>query len=59
MFWLVALLITLWVLFYYTTPILLATVVLALLLGAYTAAYGLTQDSTSLWAGFFFTLYFA
>jgi len=53
MLWLLALLIALWVLFYYTTRITWATAVLGLLLGAYTATYGLTQDSTNLLAGFF------
>ncbi len=42
MLWLFALLIILWILFYYKTPMLLATVVLGLLLGAYTVTYGLT-----------------
>ena len=50
--WISALLITLWVLFYYTTPIPWATAVLALLLGAYTVAFGLTLCSISLWVGF-------
>ena len=52
MLWISALLITLWVLFYYTTPIPWATAVLALLLGAYTVAFGLSLCSISLWVGF-------
>ncbi len=52
MIWISALLITLWVLFYYTTPIPWATAVLALLLGAYTVAFGLSLCSISLWGGF-------
>jgi len=50
--WLFALLITLWVLFYYKTPLPWATSVLALLLGAYTKTYGLTPCSIGLWIGF-------
>ena len=52
MLWLFALLITLWGLFYYTTPIIWATAILGLLLGAYTVVYGLTLCSTILWVGF-------
>ena len=52
MMWLSALLITLWVLFYSTTPIPWATAVLAFLLGAYTVAFGLSLCSISLWGGF-------
>ncbi len=51
MLWLLALLITLWAFFYFTTRITWVTAVLGLLLGAYTAAYGLTENSTNLWAG--------
>ena len=54
MYWLVALLITLWVLFYYKTPIPLVTAILALLLGSYTQVFGLTPCSISLWGGFLF-----
>jgi len=52
MLWLVVLLITLWVLFYYKTPILLVTAILALLLGSYTKVFGLSLCSISLWGGF-------
>ncbi len=51
MLWLFALLITLWGLFYYKTPILWATAVLGLLLGIYIMAFGLTPFSISLWGG--------
>ena len=53
MLWLFALIITLWVLFYYTTPIIWATAALGLLLGAYTKTDGLTHCSIGLWSGFF------
>ena len=52
MLWLFALLITLWVLFYYKTSLPWATAALGLLLGAYTKALGLTQWSIGLWTGF-------
>jgi len=52
MLWFFALLITSWALFYYKTPILWATVALALLLGAYTKTFGLTVCSIGLWAVF-------
>ena len=57
MLWLFALLITLWVLFYYKTPLLWATAVLGLLLGAYTVTYGLTQCSIKFMDWVFITLY--
>ena len=52
MLWLFALLITLWVLFYYKTPLPWATAVIGLLLGTYTKIDGLTQCSIGLWSGF-------
>ncbi len=52
MFWFFALLIILCVLFCYKTPLLWVTAVIALLLGAYTVALGLTQCSIGLWTGF-------
>jgi len=51
MLWLFALLITIWGLFYYKTPIRWATAVLGMLLGAYILAFGLTPCSISLWSG--------
>jgi hypothetical protein len=52
MLWIFALLVTLWILFYYKTPMLLATAVLGLLLGGYTKTFGLTPCTISLWGGF-------
>ncbi|MDD5461577.1 MAG: acyl-CoA dehydrogenase [Methylococcales bacterium] len=53
MLWLLALFIALWVFFYFTTRITWVTAVLVLLLGAYTATYGLTQNHINLWVGLF------
>ena len=55
--WISALLITLWVLFYYTTPIPWATAVLALLLGAYTKVFGLTRAALVYGLGFYYSLF--
>jgi acyl-CoA dehydrogenase len=51
MLWLLALFVTLWTFFYFTTRITWMTAVLALLLGADTAIYGLTRNHINLWIG--------
>jgi acyl-CoA dehydrogenase len=50
--WLLALLITLWALCYYTIPIPWAAAILGLLLGVHASAFGLTPFSIGLWGGF-------